>query len=97
MQVDEVRLEEVFFDVVEAILVHPQHLEFADGVDLWWTYVDLHMGVVRPGNLFDLEGFRHVLAVANGEDDGMAILGQCVDHADAEVAQGGVVGARKPT
>ena len=94
---DEVRLEEMFFDVVEAILVHPQHLQFADSVDLRRTDVDLHMGVVRPRNLLDLERFRHVLAVANGEDDRMAILGQCVNHAYAEVAQGGVVGARKPT
>ena len=42
--------------------------------------------MVRSWNLFDLEGFRHVLAIADGEDDGMANLWQRVDHADAEVA-----------
>ena len=66
-------------------------------VDLWRTDVDLHMGVVSPRNLLNLERFRHVFPVAYGENDGMAILGQCVNHADAEVAQGGVVGAREPT
>ena len=94
---DEVGLEEVFFDVVEAILVHPQHLQFADGVDLRWADINLHMSVVSSRNLLDLEGLRHVLAVADGEDDGMAILGQCINHTDAEVAQGRVIGAREPT
>ena len=55
------------------------------------------MGMVCALYFLDLEGFLHVLAVADGEDDGMAILGQCVNHADAEVAQGGVVGRGEPT
>ena len=97
MQMNQVRLEETFFDVFQSVLVHPQHLQFSNGVDFWRTDINLHMGMVRPGNLLDLERFRHVLAVADGEDDGMAILGQCVNHADAEVAQGGIIGGREPT
>ena len=96
MQMNQVGFKEVLFYVSETILVHPQHLQLANGVDLGWTDIDLHMGVVRPLNLLDLKRFRHVLTVTNGEDDGMAILGQRVDHADAEVAQGRVVGRRKP-
>ena len=94
---NQVRLEETFLDVFQSVLVHPQHLQFANGVDLRWTDVDLHVGVVCSGNLLDLERSRHVLAVANGEDDGMAILGQCVNHADAEVAQGRVIRGGEPT
>ena len=94
---NQVRLEKTLLDVFQSVLIHSQHLEFANDVNLRWTDVDLHVGVVRSRDLFDLERFRHVLAVAHGEDDGMAILGQCVNHADAEVAQGGVVGGGEPT
>ena len=45
----------------------------------------------------DLEGFRHALSITDGENDGVALRGQCVNHADAEVAQGRVVGRGKPT
>ena len=93
---DQVGLEETFFDIVETILVHPKHLEFTQSVHLWRTDVNLHVGVVLPLYLFDLKRLRHVFAVANGEDDGMAFLRQCVDHADAEVAQGGVIGSGEP-
>ena len=86
----------MFLDVSQAILVHPQHLQLADSIDFRWTDIDLHMGVMRPCYFLDLIGLLHVLAVADGEDDGMAFLGQRVNHADAEVAQGGVVGRRKP-
>ena len=94
---NQIGVEETLLDVSQAILIHPQHLQFADDVDFRRTDVNLHMGMVCALNLLDLKGFRHVLAVADGEDDGMTIHGQCVDHADAEVAQGGVVGAWKPT
>ena len=54
-------------------------------------------GCGAPQESPNLEGFRHVLAVADGEDDGMAIFRQRVNHADAEVAQGGVIGGGEPT
>ena len=76
VQMNQIGIEKVLLDVFQAILVHPQHFEFANGVDLWRTDVDLHVGVVCSGNLLDLERFRHVLAVADGKDDGMAILRQ---------------------
>ena len=47
-------------------------------------------------NFLDLERFRHVLSIADRKDDGMAILRQCVNHADAEVAQGRVVRGWEP-
>ena len=93
---NQVGLEETFFDEIQAIIVHPQHLQFADGVDFRWTDIDLHMGVVCALDFLDLERLCHVLAIADGEDDGMAILGQRVDHADAEIAQGGVVRGGEP-
>ena len=96
MKVNQVELEETFLYVFQAILVYPQHLQFADGIDLRRTDVNLHMGVARALDFFDLERFRHILSVANGEDDGMALLGQRVDHSDAEVAEGGVVRRREP-
>ena len=74
MQMNQVGFEEVLFDVFETILVHPQHLQLAHDVDLGWTDIDLHMGVVCPLNLLDLKRFRHILAVADGEDDGVAFL-----------------------
>lgn len=55
------------------------------------------MGVVLPVYLFDSEGFSHVFAVANGEYDGMAFVRQCINHADAEIAQSRVVWRWKPT
>ena len=94
---NQIGIEIVLLDVFQAILVHPQHLEFANGVDLRWTDVDLHVGVVCSRNLLDLERFRHILAVANGEDDGMATLRQRVNHTDAEVTQGGIIGGGEPT
>ena len=86
----------MLFNVFQAVLVHAQHLHLANGIDLWRTDIDLHMGVACTFYLLDLEGFRHVLAVTDGKDDGMAFLRQRVDHSDAEVAQGGVVGAGEP-
>ena len=97
MQMDQVGFKEVLFDVFQAILVHPQHFQLAHGIDFRRTDVDLHMCMMLSLNLLDLKGFRHILAIADGEDDGMAILGQCVNHADAEVAQSGVVGGGEPT
>ena len=93
---NQVGLEETLLDVSQAILVHSQHLEFADGIDFRWTDVNLHMDMVFTNDFLNLERFRHILTIADGEDDGMALLGQCIDHADAEVAQGGVVGRREP-
>ena len=93
---DQVGLEETFFDIVETVLVHPKHLKLAQGVHLWRTDVNLHVGMVCSLNLFDIKGLRHVFAVANGEDDGVAPFGQCIDHTDAEVAQSGVVGSGEP-
>ena len=97
MQMNQVRIEETLFDVAEAILVYPQHLQLAQGIDPWRSDVNLHMSMARSRNLLDLERLRHVLAVADRENDRMAILGQCVNHADAEVAQGRVIRGGKPT
>ena len=94
---DQIGLEEMFFYITQTNLVHPQHLELAQGVVLWRTDVDLHMGVVLSLKLLDFKGLLHVLAVAHRKDDGMAILRQGVDHANAEVAQRRVVRRGKPT
>ncbi len=96
MQMHQIRLEEMLFDVFQAVLVHAQHLHLANGIDLWRTDIDLHMGVAYTFYLLDLKGFRHVLAVTDGENDGMTFLGQSIDHSDAEVAQGRVVGSGEP-
>ena len=96
MQMNQVRFEETLLDVFQAVLVHSQHLQFAHDIDFRRTDVNLHMGMVLPFYLLDLEGFSHVFSVADGEDDGMAIRRQRVNHADAEVAQGGVVGSGEP-
>ena len=47
MEVNQVGFEETFLDVFQPVLVHPQHLEFAYGVDLCRANVDLHVGMVR--------------------------------------------------
>ena len=97
VQMNQVGLKEPLLDIFQAILVHPQHLQLADGIDLWRTDVDLHVGVVCPFDFLDFKRLCHILAVADGKDDGMAILGQCVNHSDAEVTQGRVVRRGKPT
>ena len=43
-----------------------------------------------------LKRLLQLLAVADGEDDGTAFIGQRIDHADAEVAQCRVVGGGEP-
>ena len=97
VQMNQIRLEKAFFDVVEAVLVHPQHLQFANRIDFWRTDINLHMCMVLPFYLLDLEGFGHILAIADGQDNRMTFFGQRVNHSDAEVAQGGVVGRGEPT
>ncbi len=86
MQMNQIWLEEVLFDVFESILVHPQHLQLANHIDLWRTDVNLNMGMVCALDFLDFKRLRHVLAIADGEDDGVARLWQRVNHADAEVA-----------
>ena len=94
---NQVGLKEMLFDVFQTILVHPQHLQLAHGIDFRRTNINLHVGMVCAFDFLDLKRFCHILAVADREDDGVALLGQRVDHADAEVAQCRVVGRGKPT
>ena len=55
VQMNQIRLKETLFDIVEAVLVHSQHLQFAQGIDFRRTDINLHMGVVLPFYLLDLE------------------------------------------
>ena len=97
MQMQQIGLEEVFFHITETVLVHPKHLEFPQGFVFRRSDVNLHMSVVFAFYFLDLERFSHIRAVAYRQDDGMAVFGQSIDHADAEVAQSGIVGGREPT
>ena len=55
VQMNQIRLKKVLFDIVEAVLIHPQHFQFAQGIGFRRTDINLHMGMVLPFYLLDLE------------------------------------------
>ena len=55
MQMNQIRLEIMLLDVFQAVLVHPQHLQFSNRVDFRRKDVYLHMGMVCTLYLLDFE------------------------------------------